>query len=230
MWPNSAVRYVPAPLPLCTHVNRHRACAHGKDPSPARTAHTPLVLAAGRWQLGRAAGEVQGDEEDDSGGRGQGEGQRHSASARALPPVRVNVGRIAKAHGSAHECAAHPHPHPHPRRVHMLAVAVAVSAPFLGALEPLHPSLEGIISSLPCGSTPFLLPAHSPTTTAPRSLWPSPSSSPPPPLPLPSPQDVIKQRDTKLVTIGNIVHDSVPISKDEVGGCSGWGVGGAGTT
>ncbi len=33
-------------------------------------------------------------------------------------------------------------------------------------------------------------------------------------------QEVIKQRDSKIVLIGNIVHDSVVISKDEVGGPS----------
>lgn len=31
---------------------------------------------------------------------------------------------------------------------------------------------------------------------------------------------VIKQRDATLVLIGNVVHDSVPISDDEVRACS----------
>ena len=34
-------------------------------------------------------------------------------------------------------------------------------------------------------------------------------------------QGVIKRRDGILMSMGNLVHDSVPISKDEVGG--GWG-------
>lgn len=40
-------------------------------------------------------------------------------------------------------------------------------------------------------------------------------------------KDVIKTRDSKVVAIGNIVHDSVPVSQDEVcGGGVGRGEGG----
>lgn len=33
-------------------------------------------------------------------------------------------------------------------------------------------------------------------------------------------KEVIRQRDAKVVAIGNLVHDSVPVSQDEVRPCS----------